>query len=270
MLMCKTRFNEKLLPPSPLRHPCCMLARRYELQIPTSRLPIPRHPSLHRTVRLHVQTLRSGQGTTRQQAESLQRKHTSPSFRSRTAHNHSTTTAAGRAMAPFEDAMTAATSPGPQRVTAGLALFCGDASGPLYARCFGSTSVTPGAPAWPADGIVPIASCTKLVTSVAALQCVERGLLRLDDDAETLLPELREARVLTGFDADGKPILVRRREVITLRRLLTHSSGFGYGFMDEKLARAHAELGGTGAFAKRGVVSCGLSHCETFIRHLMW
>lgn len=62
-----------------------------------------------------------------------------------------------------------------------------------------------------------LASQTKLLTAVAALQVVERGLIALDDDVAELLPELAGQKVLTGFDEDDKPILVDRNGPITFR-----------------------------------------------------
>jgi hypothetical protein len=61
-----------------------------------------------------------------------------------------------------------------------------------------------------------IASSTKLVTSVAAMQCVERGLIGLEDDVSVLLPELKDAQVFTGIE-DGKPVLKKAKNTITLR-----------------------------------------------------
>lgn len=56
------------------------------------------------------------------------------------------------------------------------------------------------------------------MTSIAALQCVERGQIGLDDDVSDILAELREAQILTGFDeGTEKPILKNARETITLR-----------------------------------------------------
>lgn len=62
-----------------------------------------------------------------------------------------------------------------------------------------------------------IASCTKLMTSISALQCVEKGLVQLDDDVAKHLPELAELDILTGFDSEGKPKTVKRKNPITLR-----------------------------------------------------
>ena len=63
-----------------------------------------------------------------------------------------------------------------------------------------------------------MASCTKLLTTIAVLQCVERGLIGLDDDVARILPELAELEILTGMDSStGIPILKKRTKAITLR-----------------------------------------------------
>lgn len=81
-----------------------------------------------------------------------------------------------------------------------------------------------------------IASCTKLMTAIAALQCVEKGLLHLDDDISNVMPEWEAPSILLGFDdAKGEPILEKAREKITLRRLLSHQSGMGYAFTNPLL-----------------------------------
>ena len=55
------------------------------------------------------------------------------------------------------------------------------------------------------------------MTSLAAMQCVERGDIKLDDDIAALLPELARLKILQGFDDDGQPILRKRENIITLR-----------------------------------------------------
>jgi CubicO group peptidase (beta-lactamase class C family) len=77
-----------------------------------------------------------------------------------------------------------------------------------------------------------LASCSKLVTTVAALQCVERGLFDLNSiaDVERLLPEWNNAQLLTGFAEDGQALLQLAKEKTTLARLLTHTSGMTYDF----------------------------------------
>jgi CubicO group peptidase (beta-lactamase class C family) len=57
------------------------------------------------------------------------------------------------------------------------------------------------------------------MTSIAALQCVERNLITLDDPTSisTHLPELAALEILTGFSDDDKPILQKAETKITLR-----------------------------------------------------
>ncbi len=72
------------------------------------------------------------------------------------------------------------------------------------------------------DHIFQLHSMTKLLTSVAALQLVERGEIGLDDDLSSWMPEMTNIPILTN----GK--LSKAQNAITLRHLLTHTSGFGY------------------------------------------
>ena len=95
------------------------------------------------------------------------------------------------------------------------------------------------------DTLFWIASCTKAITSVAALQLVERGLLDLDAPVGDRLPALAAPRVLTGFDADGAPVTRPATVPITLRRLLTHTSGLAYDFASAGLAKYLAATGET-------------------------
>lgn len=92
------------------------------------------------------------------------------------------------------------------------------------------------------DGIFQIASMSKAVTSVAAMQLVERGLLSLDGPIGRVLPALARPDVLKGFDPDGKPIVQPATKPITLRHLLTHSSGLGYAFTSADMAKAQGEV----------------------------
>lgn len=80
------------------------------------------------------------------------------------------------------------------------------------------------------DNIFRIYSMTKLLTSIAAMQLVEKRLIGLDDDLSSLLPEMAEIPILSN----GK--LREAKNPITLRHLLTHTSGFGYSFIDKELS----------------------------------
>jgi CubicO group peptidase (beta-lactamase class C family) len=55
------------------------------------------------------------------------------------------------------------------------------------------------------------------MTSISALQCVERGQIGLDDDVSKFISELRDLQILTGYDEGGKPILKKAENKITLR-----------------------------------------------------
>jgi CubicO group peptidase (beta-lactamase class C family) len=70
------------------------------------------------------------------------------------------------------------------------------------------------------ENIFWIASCTKMVTGIACMQLVEKGILTLDSSnlVERLCPELKEVKVLTD---DGT--LVEKKRGITLRMLLSHT-----------------------------------------------
>jgi hypothetical protein len=89
-----------------------------------------------------------------------------------------------------------------------------------YAKAFGHQSLKPGQPQEPlrTDSIFWTASCTKLQTTVAALQCVEKGLLKLDDDATQILHEFKDIKVLREFDVDtNEPIFEELNRKLTLR-----------------------------------------------------
>jgi CubicO group peptidase (beta-lactamase class C family) len=97
----------------------------------------------------------------------------------------------------------------------------------LYSGAFGKRDTASGVDVQP-DSIFAIASMTKAITSVAAMQLVERGKVKLDEPVARHLPELAKMEVLQGFDAAGKPVLRPAAKPITLRHLLTHTSGFAY------------------------------------------
>src|SRR5438309_649071 len=79
------------------------------------------------------------------------------------------------------------------------------------------------------DAIFAIASMTKPVTSVAVMQLVEAGKVKLDEPAATYLPELGTVQVLEGAG------LRAPKTPVTVRQLLTHTAGFGYEFLSKEL-----------------------------------
>jgi methyl acetate hydrolase len=117
----------------------------------------------------------------------------------------------------------------------------------VYQGAFGVRSMAAAAP-MSSDTIFRIASMVKLLTSVAALQLVERGKLKLDEPAGAIDPSLAAPQILVGFDAKGVPQLRAAQKPLTLRNLLTHTSGFSYPLWDAnvirylKFARSHPAL----------------------------
>jgi CubicO group peptidase (beta-lactamase class C family) len=117
----------------------------------------------------------------------------------------------------------------------------------VYQGAFGVRSMATMTP-MSSDTIFRIASMVKLLTSVAALQLIERGKLKLDEPAGAIDPTLASPQILIGFDAKGVPQLRTAQKLLTLRNLLTHTSGFSYPLWDSnvirylKFARGHPGL----------------------------
>ena len=101
------------------------------------------------------------------------------------------------------------------------------AEGTVYEGGFGERAVGSGAAMTP-DTVGWIASMTKAVTGAAAMQLVEQGKLELDGPASAVIPYLGEVGVLEGFDDDGQPKMRPPKRPVTLRHLLTHTSGYVY------------------------------------------
>jgi methyl acetate hydrolase len=106
----------------------------------------------------------------------------------------------------------------------------------VYERAFGLRNISAATP-MSTDTVFRIASMVKLLTSVAALQLVERGKLKLDEPAGNIDPSLAEPKVLTGFDVKGAPQLQPAHKPLTLRNLLTHTSGLSYPLWDANVLR---------------------------------
>jgi CubicO group peptidase (beta-lactamase class C family) len=89
------------------------------------------------------------------------------------------------------------------------------------------------------EGIFRIASQTKAITSVAIMILFEEGKLLLDDPVSKYIPAFKKQQVLDKFNAaDTTYTTVPAKKEITIRELLTHTSGLGYAQIGSKEANA--------------------------------
>ena len=83
------------------------------------------------------------------------------------------------------------------------------------------------------NDIFRIASLTKIITSIAALQLVEDGKISLSDPVEDFIPEFKNLTVIESFNPSDSSYTSRpAKNKITLKNLLTHTSGLTYGVSD--------------------------------------
>ncbi len=116
----------------------------------------------------------------------------------------------------------------------------------LYQGAFGKRDGTTDTPI-AVSSIFSIASMTKALTSVAAMQLVEKGTLTLDDPVAKWVPELGTFPVLDGFDKAGRPIYHKQRTPMTLRHMLSHSSGLAYNVWSAPLTQLDKAGGSSGS-----------------------
>jgi CubicO group peptidase (beta-lactamase class C family) len=101
-----------------------------------------------------------------------------------------------------------------------------------FHKAYGSADVPAGRPL-EREAIFRIASQTKAITATAVMMLWEEGRFRLDDPISKFLPEFKEMRVLQTYrEEDGSWTGEPARREITIRHLLTHTSGLGYGVID--------------------------------------
>jgi CubicO group peptidase (beta-lactamase class C family) len=100
----------------------------------------------------------------------------------------------------------------------------------LYLGAFGMADTATGRPLT-TDALFRIASMTKAITSTAAMQLVEQGRFGLDDPVAAYLPEFAGVKVFESFDAASGAYRLRPpSRPVTVRHILTHTSGLGYPF----------------------------------------
>jgi len=104
------------------------------------------------------------------------------------------------------------------------------------------------------DAIWRIASQTKAITSVAIMQLYEHGSLLLDDAISKYIPAFKKPLVLQSFNkADTSYTTVPANREITIRDLLTHTSGIGYAQIGSETMNAiYAKAGVVGGIGLQG------------------
>lgn len=133
------------------------------------------------------------------------------------------------------------------------------------------------------ESVFEIFSCTKLVSVIACLQLVEQGKLRLEDDAREYVPELKEAKLFTGFDEKGDLLFEDNSSPITIKSLLIHTAGapallvstrmtcsdavehragFKYDFVDTRFPKIAEKLGIPSAPYYKGAIRVRLAGAD--------
>ena len=114
----------------------------------------------------------------------------------------------------------------------GAVVLVGNEKGIVYQKAFGVKNPLTNEK-YATDDIFRIASMTKAITSVAVLKLWEDGKINLDDPIEKYIPEFKDAEILETFnEKDSSYTSKPSTKKITIRQLLTHTSGIGYDFID--------------------------------------
>ncbi len=106
------------------------------------------------------------------------------------------------------------------------------------------------------DAIFRIASQTKAITSTAVMMLWEEGKFQLDHPVSMYIPEFKDALILDSFnEADSSYTTSASEKEITIRHLLTHTSGIGYGVIDgdDRFKKIYHKAGITDLFTTEDI-----------------
>jgi CubicO group peptidase (beta-lactamase class C family) len=125
----------------------------------------------------------------------------------------------------------------------------------VYYKAFGYNDVDAKKPLQ-RDGIFRIASQTKAITSVAVMMLYEEGKFMLDDPISNYIPEFKNPKVLDKYNAaDTTYTTVPAKREVTIRDLLTHTSGIGYAQIGSAQQNAiYYKAGVVGGIGVEGLV----------------
>lgn len=106
----------------------------------------------------------------------------------------------------------------------------------IYSKIAGYESLSEDSAPLRENAVLQLGSATKFITSIALLQCIENGLVGIDEPIDRILPELQGKEILEGVDG---PELTTQpsRTPITARHLLTHMTGLGFWFIHPLLMK---------------------------------
>lgn len=120
----------------------------------------------------------------------------------------------------------------------------------IYHKAFGKADVSANR-SLKKDDIFRVASQTKAITSTAVMMLWEEGKFRLDDPISKYIPEFEDAQVLDSLNEDALTYTtIKADKPITIRHLITHTSGIGYGYIDgdERIKKIYKKAGVTDLF----------------------
>lgn len=124
----------------------------------------------------------------------------------------------------------------------------------VYHKAFGEADA--GGEDLEKDDIFRIASQTKAITATAVMMLWEEGKFQLDEPISKYIPEFKDPQLLVSFEeSDSSYTAGSAGSEITIRQLLTHTSGIGYGMIDpdERFKKIYAKAGIIDAFTTRKV-----------------
>jgi CubicO group peptidase (beta-lactamase class C family) len=125
----------------------------------------------------------------------------------------------------------------------------------VYWEAYGMADNEAGVP-MAKDTIFRIASQSKAITSTAVMMLWEQGLFRLDDPISRYIPEFKDPQVLSRFSyGDTTFTGAPADREITIRHLLSHTSGLGYGVIDgdERFRMMYEKAGVTDLFTTKNI-----------------
>ena len=108
------------------------------------------------------------------------------------------------------------------------------------------------------DSIIAVASFTKLITTIAALQLVDEGIIGLDTEASEYLPTLKELKILREANED-KVNFSSPKRAPTIRELMTHTSGYVYPYWNRDFFLAEKNQSIDSLYSKNGILGIPLA-----------